>query len=86
MRNQMVPAVCAGILVLGLVSMADAALEGRLETVPGSGVFQAYYDPDLDITWAADANINGTDTWDNQVAWASGVNSLTAGLVSSPAG
>ena len=48
----------------------ETTLEGRLETAPGSGVFLAYYDTLLDITWAADANIIGFDTWDNQVAWA----------------
>ena len=30
------------------------------------------YDDVLDITWTQDANINGLDTWDNQVAWAAG--------------
>lgn len=50
---------------------AQAALLGRLETSPGSGVFQAYYDTQLNITWAANANINGADTWHNQQAWAS---------------
>lgn len=44
-----------------------------------SGVFLAYYDTVLDITWAADANINGRVLWDNQVAWAAG---LTLGGVS----
>jgi len=57
----------------------ETTLEGRLETAPGSGVFLAYYDTVLDITWAADANINGPDNWDNQVAWAAG---LTLGGVS----
>ena len=28
------------------------------------------YDNVLDITWTQDANINGFDSWDNQVAWA----------------
>ena len=60
------------------VDTLNAVLEGRLETSPGSGVYQAYYDPKLDITWAANANINGKDTWDNQVAWAA---SLTIGGV-----
>jgi hypothetical protein len=62
--------------------MANAAvlpLEGRLETALGSGVFLAYYDPNLDITWAQDANINGEESWDNQIAWAAG---LTLGGVS----
>jgi len=38
----------------------------------------AYYDPNLDITWAADADINGLDTWDNQITW---VANLTIGGV-----
>jgi hypothetical protein len=61
--------------------MANAAvlpLEGRLETALGSGVFLAYYDPNLGITWAADADINGQD-WDTANAWAAG---LTLGGVS----
>ena len=59
--------VVAG-LVLGLagpaqaITMADSRLGGL-----------AYYDSHLDITWAANANINGADTWANQVAWASGL-------------
>lgn len=32
----------------------------------------AYYDPNLDITWAANANINGDGTWDNQITWVAG--------------
>ena len=51
----------------------ETTLEGRLETATGSGVFLAYYDTVLDITWAADANTNGAGTWDNQVAWVSGL-------------
>jgi hypothetical protein len=31
----------------------ETTLEGRLETAPRSGVFLAYYDTVLDITWAA---------------------------------
>jgi hypothetical protein len=34
---------------------------------------QAYYDDQLDITWTANANINGATNWDNQVAWAAGL-------------
>lgn len=30
----------------------------------------AYYDDQLNVTWTADANINGLDRWDNQLAWA----------------
>ena len=65
--------LCA--LVFGVLSTtANAAFIGRLETSPGSGVFQAYYDDILNITWTTNANINGTDTWDNQLTWAAGLN------------
>ena len=57
----------------------ETTLEGRLETAPGSGVFLAYYDTVLDITWAADADINGFMFWDDANAWAAG---LTLGGVS----
>jgi hypothetical protein len=56
--------------------MANAAvlpLEGRLPATPGGTDYQAYYDPNLDITWAADADINGYDTWANQMAWVAGL-------------
>lgn len=33
----------------------------------------AYYDPNLDITWAADAGMSGTWSWDNQMLWVSGL-------------
>ena len=82
MQYRIVFTVLASILVAGgsIVQAApisgqgtwETTLQGRLETAPGSGVFQAYYDTHLDITWAANANINGNDTWDNQVAWAAG--------------
>jgi hypothetical protein len=26
------------------------------------------------MTWAANANINGQDNWENQVAWSAGLN------------
>jgi hypothetical protein len=55
--------VLAAVLVL-VASGAQAALIDR-----GSGFI---YDDVQDITWAQDANINGVDTWANQVAWAAG--------------
>ena len=73
-KSRLLSAVCATAVAL-LSAMASAAvlpLEGRLETATGSGVFLAYYDPNLDITWA-NGNINSLDTWDNQVAWAAGL-------------
>ncbi|MDP6616820.1 MAG: DUF1566 domain-containing protein [Gammaproteobacteria bacterium] len=53
----------AAVLLLACGS-AQAALIDR-----GSGFI---YDDVLDITWTQDANINGQDTWANQVAWAAG--------------
>jgi len=54
-----------GILLLFIFTSADAALINR-----GGGFI---YDDVLDITWTQNANINGLDTWDNQVAWAAGL-------------
>ena len=75
MNKRILDVLYAGILSLGLMSTANAViapLESRLGGL-------AYYDPNLDITWAADANINGLTTWDGQVAWVAG---LTLGGVS----
>lgn len=52
------------IAALMILSTAQAALIDR-----GEGFI---YDDILDITWTQNANINGADTWDNQVAWADG--------------
>jgi len=54
------------ILILSLLSFgANASLIDR-----GSGFI---YDDVLDVTWLQDANINGLDTWGNQLAWADGL-------------
>ena len=53
------------ILLLFVFASADASLIDR-----GGGFI---YDDILDITWTQDANINGQDTWDNQLAWAAGL-------------
>lgn len=71
--------LCAAILSF-MTLPANAALLGRLPATPGGTDYQAYYDPLLDITWAANANLNGLDTsWGSQTTWA---NSLTIGGVS----
>jgi hypothetical protein len=57
--------VLTAVLCLGVVLPAEAALMTRLGGA-------AAYDDVLDITWTTDANINGMDTWANQVAWADG--------------
>jgi hypothetical protein len=52
------------VMLFFLVASAEAALIDR-----GGGFI---YDDVQLITWAQDANINGVDTWANQVAWAAG--------------
>ncbi len=54
-----------------LASSANAALTGILPATPGGTDWQAYYDDQLDITWLGNANVNGSNTWDAQVAWVS---------------
>lgn len=61
--------ITTAVLSLCVASQANSAFMGRLETSPGSGIFQAYYDDQLDITWASNANINGLKSWDDHVAW-----------------
>jgi hypothetical protein len=80
-KSRLISAISAVPLAF-LTTFSTAAvlpLEGRLETSPGSGVFLAYYDPNLDVTWAADAYIRASDSWDNQTAWAT---SLSIGGIS----
>jgi len=55
-----------------------APLEGRLAAPAGGTGYQAYYDPNLNITWAANVSINGFDTWDNHMAWLSGLDWLAS--------
>ena len=51
-------------LLLALSTQAgSAALIGRLETTPGSGLFLAYYDTDQDLTWAADSTFVAPMPW-----------------------
>ena len=51
------------VVVLGASSVANAALVDR-----GGGLI---YDTELNITWLADANVNGVMIWDNAMTWAS---------------
>ena len=62
---------CAlGATVFTLVTVsANAALISRLGG-------QAVYDDVLNITWVANAALSGTNTWANQVAWASNLDYL----------
>jgi hypothetical protein len=52
------------VLVAALVLMAGGAQATLFDR--GEGFI---YDDVLDITWAQAGNINGFDTWDNQMAW-----------------
>jgi hypothetical protein len=70
---------CVFVIIATTTNAAVLPLEGRLPITPGGTDYQAYYDPNLNITWAANADINGSDTWDNQLAWVAG---LTIGGVS----
>jgi len=67
-RSRLLGTVCASVFVL-ITNTTNAVvmpLESRLGGL-------AYYDPNLNITWAADANINGSDTWYNQITWVAGL-------------
>jgi hypothetical protein len=72
-KSHLIGALCGAVLTL-VTSLAHAVmpLESRLGGL-------AYYDPNLGITWVANANINGSDSWHNHVAW---VASLSIGGVS----
>ena len=72
-KSRLFGALCAVIFTFITLS-ANAAFIGRLPATPGGTDYQAYYDDQLEITWTANANINGADTWENQVAWAAGLN------------
>ena len=73
-KQQILVAVSAGLISLGLVGSADAALVGRLAATPGGTDYQAYYDNVADLTWLADANAAGTImNWADANAWAAGL-------------
>jgi hypothetical protein len=55
-----------GLVVAGLV--LGLALPGQATLIDRGGGF--IYDDVLDITWTQNAGLSGSDTWDNQVAWA----------------
>ena len=56
-KQRLKVAISAGLIVLGMVGSADAALVGRLAATDGGTDWQAYYDEDADLTWLADANV-----------------------------
>lgn len=62
-----------GFFLFFVFISADAALIGRLPVTPGGTDYQAYYDTDLGITWAANANLlpspSGTNNWGDSNDW-----------------
>ncbi len=68
MNNKLSKIQCIAIFLAGISTalipaVANATLESRLGG-------QAFYDTDLDISWLADANMNGNQTWQTQMTWA----------------
>jgi hypothetical protein len=56
-------ALVTSLLLMFAAVSSNAALISRLDG-------QAYFDDELEVTWIANANINGRSTWNNQMAWA----------------
>lgn len=62
--------IASSLIAANLVAgAAQAALQGR-DLNGSAGSFEAYYDTDLDITWLANANMNGAMTWATANTWA----------------
>ena len=76
-KIHLLDAGCACVLTLTTIT-TQATLIGVLPATPGDTDWQAYYDDQLDITWAANANVNSDIKWDAAVAWAA---NLTIGGV-----
>ncbi len=68
-KSHLLSAVCAVLFSLITVS-ANAELIGRLPATPGGSDWQAYYDDEADLSWTANANINGLMNWDAANTWA----------------
>jgi len=67
MKARLSGALGACVFTLSIATSANAAvlpLESRLGGL-------AYYDPNLEITWVTDANINGQMDWFTATSWAS---------------
>ena len=71
MKNQQVlAAVGAGLISLGLAGSADAALEGRLAATEDGIDYQAIYDTETDLTWYLTGGFGSrsyVNTWANDL-------------------
>lgn len=76
MQNK--PLILALLAGLSLSGAAHAALIGR-DLNGSAGSFEAYYDTGRNITWLANANVNGQMTWAEANAWAASL-SFTDGV------
>lgn len=74
--------LCLGMLMWGISAEARSEsgagdppkLIGVLPATPGGTDYQAYYDPEADLTWLADANMEGGMTWSQAMVWAASLN------------
>lgn len=74
MKPQLLGAVSACAFALGFSSANATIVQslGARDLDGNSSTIEAYYDPNLNITWAANQRIV-FGTWDEQVAWAANV-------------
>lgn len=71
--------ITSSLIAASLVSgAAHATLMGR-DLNGSAGSFEAYYDTDLNITWLANANVNGLNNWAGANTWAANL-SYTDGV------
>lgn len=73
MKSRLLGAVCICIMVFTSTNAAALPLESRLGGL-------AFYDPNLNITWAANANINGRMDWFTANTWVSGLSTTLSGI------
>ena len=70
-KSRILGVLCAVFFTFASVS-ANAALVSRLGGA-------AAWDGVLGITWLTDADLSGSDTWDNQLAWIASLNAENSG-------
>lgn len=66
MKSRFLETLCGTVFICFASQIQAIPLEPRLGG-------EAYYDPNLNITWAADIEIFGTNYWTEQVDWVAGL-------------